>query len=206
MPNVMVYVDGFNLFYGCLKRTPYRWLDIGALSRAMLPGDTVTAIRYFTARVSARPGDPSKPIRQEMFLRAIRTIPNLSIHYGQFRTRAARLPLSNVTPTQLVWVDRTEEKGSDVNLAAHLLSDGFNRRYEVAVLITNDSDLESPVRMVRQELRLPIGILNPHQRNSRTLQQWATFVKRIRQPNLLAAQFPPTLTDAKGTFTKPASW
>lgn len=110
MAVVMVYVDGFNLFYGSLKSTPYRWLDISALCRAMLPGDTIAGIRYFTARVSARPGDPGKPLRQEMFLRALRTIPNLTIHFGQFRTRPTRLPLTGKVPVQLVFVDRTEEK------------------------------------------------------------------------------------------------
>lgn len=206
MANVYVYVDGFNLYYGACKNTPYRWLDIGSLCRAMLPGDNILAIRYFTARVSARPGDPNMPIRQEMFLRALRTIPNLSVHFGQFRTRPSRLPLTNTLPVQLVWVDRTEEKGSDVNLASHLLLDGFNRRYDTAVLITNDSDLETPVRMVRRDLGFAVGVLNPHSRHSSSLQQWANFTKRIRQADLAAAQLPTNMTDSKGTFSKPATW
>jgi uncharacterized LabA/DUF88 family protein len=206
MSKVYVYVDGFNLYYGALKSTPYRWLNIGALSAAMLPGDQIAAIRYFTASVSARPGDPSQPQRQQMFLRALRTIPNLTIHYGQFRTRPTRLPLSNTTPIKLVYVDRTEEKGSDVNLASYLLLDGFKKSYETAVLITNDSDLETPVRFVRQELKLPIGILNPHSTHSSCLRQYANFTKRIRQSDVAAAQFPNELTDAHGKFTKPPSW
>jgi hypothetical protein len=55
MAKVYVYVDGFNLYYGALKSTPYRWLNISALCAAMLPGDQIAAIRYFTATVSARP-------------------------------------------------------------------------------------------------------------------------------------------------------
>ncbi len=107
---------------------------------------------------------------------------------------------------QRVWVDKTEEKGSDVNLAAHLLHDGFKGLYDVAVLITNDSDLAEPVRMVKQVLNLSIGILNPHSRHSRTLQQYATFVKRIRQQHLVACQFPDKLADGKGEFHKPSGW
>lgn len=206
MAKVYAYVDGFNLYYGSLKSTPYRWLNIGALCAAMLPGDEIAAIRYFTASVSARPGDPSQPQRQQMFLRALRTIPNLTIHYGQFRTRPTRLPLSNTTPIKLVYVDRTEEKGSDVNLASYLLLDGFKKSYETAVLITNDSDLETPVRFVRQELRLAIGILNPHSTHSSCLRQYANFTKRIRQSDVAAAQFPNELTDAHGKFSKPPSW
>lgn len=206
MSKVCVYVDGFNLYYRALKGTPYMWLDIGALCHLMLPNDNIVAIRYFTARVGARPGDPGKPIRQEIYLRALRTTPNLSIHLGQFRTRATKLPLSNTTPVKFVYVDRTEEKGSDVNLASHLLVDGFRGAYEFAVLITNDSDLETPIRMVRQELKLPIGIFNPDPMHSCVLKQWATLIKRIRQSEIAAAQFPPSMADSKGTFTKPSSW
>ena len=50
-----VYVDAFNLYYGCLKGTPYRWLDLGAPCRRLLPKDEIKRIRYFTATVSARP-------------------------------------------------------------------------------------------------------------------------------------------------------
>jgi hypothetical protein len=114
--------------------------------------------------------------------------------------------LTGITPAQKVWVDKTEEKGSDVNLASHLLRDAYGRRFELAVLITNDSDLAEPVRIVVQEIGLPIGILNPHQFHSRELRQYATFVKRIRQADLAASQFSRTLTDRKGTFTKPAGW
>lgn len=116
------------------------------------------------------------------------------------------MTLSGVNPAQKVWVDKTEEKGSDVNLAAHLVRDAFGKRFDVAVLSTNDSDLAEPVRIVTQELALPVGILNPHQYHSQELKRLATFVKRIRQSDLRASQFPATLADAKGTFHKPTSW
>jgi uncharacterized LabA/DUF88 family protein len=114
--------------------------------------------------------------------------------------------LAAVTPPQRVWVEKTEEKGSDVNLASHLVRDAFLKQFEVAVLITNDSDLAEPVRIVAQELHIPVGILNPHQHHSKELQRYATFVKRIRQGHLLASQFPTTVQDAKGAFSKPAGW
>ncbi len=79
-----VYVDGFNLYYGCLKNTPYRWLDIAELCRLMLPKDHINQIKYFTALVSARPTDPDQPVRQQTYLRALRTIPNFTLVYGSF--------------------------------------------------------------------------------------------------------------------------
>jgi len=49
-----VYIDGFNLYYGCLKGTLDKWLDPAALARRLLPADTIKRIRYFTARPPSR--------------------------------------------------------------------------------------------------------------------------------------------------------
>jgi hypothetical protein len=59
-----VYIDGFNLYYGCLKGTPYKWLDPAALTRRLLPADEIKRIRYFTARVNPRFTDPRAPQRK----------------------------------------------------------------------------------------------------------------------------------------------
>ena len=75
----IVYVDAFNLYYGALKGSPYKWLDLDALCRRLLPRDQIVRIRYFTAHVSARPGDPQQPQRQLTYIRALETIPHLSV-------------------------------------------------------------------------------------------------------------------------------
>jgi hypothetical protein len=77
-----VYVDAFNLYYGCLRTSPYKWLDLLALSQRLFPGDEIHRIRYFTALVSARADDPRKPQRQQVYLRALGTLPCVSIHFG----------------------------------------------------------------------------------------------------------------------------
>src|ERR1051326_3162947 len=115
MAKVYVYIDGFNLYYGAVKGSPYRWLDLGALCHRMLPGDQILAIKYFTAIVSARPYDPQQPVRQQVYLRALRTVPLLEVVFGHFLTHSCRMVLTGVSPPQKVWVDKTEEKGSDVN-------------------------------------------------------------------------------------------
>lgn len=201
-----VYIDGFNLYYGSLKRTPYKWLDVRKLCQAILTNDTIQSIKYFTANVSSRPDNLQLPIRQQIYFRALRTIPNLSIIHGRFLTHSVRMILTDSMPIKKVWVNKTEEKGSDVNLAAHLLRDGFKGLYDVAVILSNDSDLAEPVRIVREDLNLSIGILNPHQTNSKELQKHAKFVKRIRQRHLSASQFPDIMTDGKGQFSKPTTW
>lgn len=203
-----VYVDGFNLYYGAVKDTPYRWLNINALCQRLLPKNRIEKIKYFTARVTGRPDDPGQPTRQQSFLRALRTLPNLEIIYGHFLTNEVYMPRADSSPAkrEYVKVIKTEEKGSDVNMATHLLRDGFRNEFEAAVLITNDSDLLEPVRIVRNELGFVVGILNPHKRASRVLTREASFVKQIRQGVLKASQFPTQLTDTHGVITKPAQW
>jgi hypothetical protein len=206
MSKTNVYIDGFNLYYGAVKGTPYRWLNLAALCRHMLPTDDIQSIKYFTAKVSARPHDPQQPMRQQVYLRALRTLPNVSIIFGHFLTHSCPMMLTGSLPPQKVWVDKTEEKGSDVNLATHLLRDGFKGLFGTAVLITNDSDLLEPVRIVRQELNLPVGILNPHQHHSCVLKSQAAFMKRIRQADVAACQFASPLVDKQGSFHKPPTW
>jgi hypothetical protein len=206
--NTNVYVDGFNLYYGCLKNTPFRWLNIAALCRLMLPKDTIKQIKYFTALVSARPNDPDQPVRQQTYLRALKTIPNLAVIYGSFLTHIVSMPLANPGQERYPYVDviRTTEKGSDVNLATYLLFDAFRNDYDLAVIISNDSDLLEPIRIVITELGKPVGILNPQPHPSKVLIQYATFIKQIRKGVLAVSQFPPTLTDRHGTFHKPPQW
>ena len=204
-----VYVDGFNLYYGCLKGTPYKWLDLDALCRRLLPKHELGRIRYFTAIIAARPHDPSGPARQRAYLRALATMPRVSIHLGRFLTSYVRMPL--VAPQahgpRTVEVIKTEEKGSDVNLATYLLVDAFRQDCEATVVITNDSDLAEPIRVVRHELGLPVGVVNPSdpRKRSRALLD-VTFFKQLRPSVLPACQLPDELSDSHGTIRKPDTW
>jgi hypothetical protein len=103
-------------------------------------------------------------------------------------------------------VIKTEEKGSDVNLATHLLHDAHMGRFDVAVVVSNDSDLLEPIKIVRGQLGKKVGILNPHPKPSRALLPHIDFIKQIRAGTLRAAQFPAVLQDGHGTFTKPPAW
>lgn len=200
-----IYVDGFNLYYGALRNTPYRWLDIAKLCRIMLPRDTINQIKYFTALVNPRPIDPNQLTRQQTYLRALQIIPNLEIIYGHFLTHEIMMPLAP-PKNGYVKVIKTEEKGSDVNLALHLLSDGYKNAYDIAVIVSNDSDLLLPVRFVKRELNKKIGILNPQKHPSKVLIANADFVKNIRRGVLSKSLFSTTLTDSQGTFNKPTNW
>ncbi len=142
-----VYVDGFNLYFGALRGRAYKWLDLLTLSRRLLkPWNTVTRVRYFTAKVLPSPHNPRAPERQRAYLRALATIPNLSVHYGRFQMIPGQPP---------------REKGSDVNLASYLLLDAFDREYRVALVISNDSDLTHPIELVRERFGVRVGVAPP---------------------------------------------
>lgn len=211
-----VYVDGFNLYYGAVRNTPYKWLDIKALSLKLLPTLQINRIRYFTARVKALPHDPQKPSRQDIYLRALRTIPNLSIHEGHFVGWPVLMPQYPFAypnqwskQPQKVQVHRTDEKGSDVNLATYLLDDCFANDFDQAVVISNDADLATPISLVTGKYGKNVCVINPHSYHkiSRDLLKVAnTSVWTINRSVLAACQFSPVLTDGTGAFSKPSTW
>lgn len=90
--NRLAYIDGFNLYNGALKGTPYKWLDLQAFSQSLRPTDTVSQVKFFTAKVNARPNDPDQPIRQMLYWRAVRTIGSVEIIEGHFLTKRTYLP------------------------------------------------------------------------------------------------------------------
>ncbi len=160
---INVYIDGFNFYYAAVRGTPYKWLDLRRLCECCFPNDSIHRIKYFTAHVKARTNDLQQPARQQTYLAALRTIPGVTVHLGSFRSRTKMVVVSESDPLAGTYVlaSVTEEKGSDVNLATELLMDGFRGDYEAAVVISDDSDLIAPVRAVRQNLKLPVGILSP---------------------------------------------
>ena len=203
------YIDGFNLYHRALVDSPYKWLDLGQLCSRLVPNHEVGRIRYFTALVENRPDHPSRRQKQLIYLRALNTIPNLSIHEGRFQTELRRRPLANPIPEvgRFVEVLETREKGTDINLATYLLVDGFRGDYEQAAVISNDSDLALAVRKVRDVICLPVGAVNPAPRRpTRLLRESCTFSREIRRRTLAECQFPDTLTDDVGTITKPVGW
>ena len=127
MSKTYVYIDGFNMYYGCLRRTPYRWLNLERLCHALLPPNDVRRINYYTATVGPRIDDPHPPVRQQRYLRALRTLPSVRLHYGHYLSHVVAMPLETPLPDgrRFVRVIKTEEKGSDVNLATHLVSDAY---------------------------------------------------------------------------------
>lgn len=205
-----MYIDGFNLYYGCLKGRPYKWLNLETMCELLLPRFEIGRIRYFTALVKERPDNLKSPVRQQAYLRALGTLPHLQVHHGSFLTKPTRMLLANPPNSgpRTVEVIKTEEKGSDVNLATYLLVDAFRNDAEAFAVVSNDSDLVEPIRIVRHELAKVVGLLNPQSVPSqRLLTCRPTFTKQIRSGVLGVSQFPQRVVDAAGAvIRKPAEW
>ena len=114
----------------------------------------------------------------------------------------------------VVLAAKAEEKGSDVNLGAHLVRDAFVDAFDIAYVITDDTDLVEPVRIVTQEAGKPACIVAPYR--SRTakrpvpapsLAAVASSVHYIDDKELAAAQFPDVINrPGKKPITKPPTW
>lgn len=167
----------------------WRWLDVRALIASRLPsrwsGATIERVIYCTARVSGI-DDPSSPIDQDRYLRALELSGAVDhIEYGHFVARVRKSVLAvagrrgrpeivrSTWPVMVKDAARTdvpdarfvvshlhrEEKGSDVNVATHLLADVLQRRVDAVIVVSNDSDLKLPIAYARQHV--PVGLVTP---------------------------------------------
>jgi len=97
-PRRNVYIDGFNFYYGCVKGTEYKWLDLRKFAEGILPGHDIQKIKYFTASVKPT-DDPKQPVRQAVYLRAIQTIAGVSVEYGDFQRKKRPMPIAEAQMT-----------------------------------------------------------------------------------------------------------
>ena len=203
-----VYIDGFNLYYGALRGTDWRWLDpLSLLTEILQPHHKILEVKYFTARVSGTPADPSKPHRQDVYFRALQRFrPEVGLYFGHFLRHKVRMPLVQSDASQrMVKVFKTEEKGSDVSLAVHLLNDGWLDAYDCAIIVSNDSDLAEAMRLVKKHHGKRIGLVMPGKgRPSKQLMTHADFIKRIRPAALRISQLPDQIPGTN--IRKPSCW
>ncbi len=85
----------------------------------------------------------------------------------------------------------------------------FTHDFAEAAIISNDSDLAEAVRIVTQEEGCPVKVINPH-RHSRVSRELCAVsssqMDSINTSVLRACQFPSTMKDSVGLFSKPPTW
>ena len=210
-----LYVDGFNLYYRAVQEKPrLKWLDLRKLAQALFPGDAIQSIHYFTSPLIDRPGEDEprerqKQRRQLVYLEALRTIPGLTIHLGTFQPQRNMRRLVS-QPSNKVLVHDVSEKKSDVSLATRLIVDGCKGSYEQASVLSEDSDFVEAIRSVREELGLPVILVNPSPRKAdepNELRDVATRVVRVRERHLEQSQFPDVVYGPnERAVRKPPEW
>lgn len=216
-PTAIVYIDGLNLYRRCLEGHPdVKWLDLVGFASNILPDYNVISIHYFTAHVKLGISpDLRKPTRQQIYLRALATLPIVTTHLGKFRvdTRWMIAHPVNTDPATgefiKVQVRKVEEKGSDVNLAVRIITDAHTGKADLYAILTNDSDQAETLRVLKNELGVSTGLILPMEtaRASKELMKTNPDIVCFVTKDLLASsQLPDIIHDAHGTITRPREW
>lgn len=205
MQRVISYVDGFNLYFGLRAKgwRKYYWLNLVSLSKALLkPNQQFVHCHYFTARIRTNASQSQDAHRQSIWLDALETLPELSTHYGHYLPKTIRCQKCGAE-----WTTH-EEKMTDVNIAAQLLTDAYEDRFDVALVISGDSDLTTPIRLLKA--RFPskrIIVVFPPARRSAELKKTAHGSTILGEDKLRHNLLPETITTATGyTLTRPLPW
>ena len=205
-----MYVDGFNFYYGAIKGNPeLKWLDYRKLASHLLRGHQVCAVKYFTARVQDRRDDRGLAQRQDVYISALREHSDVEVHFGQFKHREKNLPLVRGYRSgkiKMARVVHTEEKGSDVSLGAHLVRDACHKNMDVALVLSNDSDLQTPVTMAEGE-GIAVITVNPHKQSEQPRRLLSGDKRTLNRRLLKRCQLPDPVTDRTGTeIHRPKEW
>jgi uncharacterized LabA/DUF88 family protein len=199
---VISYIDGFNLYFGLKAKRLERflWLDVQALSVNLCTSDQkLVATKYFTSRVS---GPPEKVKRQNTYLEALQTLPNLALFFGRYQMNP--FTCRNCCYTQQI----PSEKMTDVNIAVELMTDAFQDRFDTAILISADSDLVGPIVALHRLFPAKRVIAAfPPERFSANLRKVASAHLRIGRAVIAHSQLPETVSSASGfVLQRPTTW
>jgi len=201
MDNVIAYIDGYNLYFGLREKgwKRFYWLNLQRLAELFLkPNQILIETKYFTTIVK-RPDDKRR--RQQVFLEALQTLPNLSIFYGHFLSDSITCRRCGHTYTT------HHEKMTDVNISVELMKDAFQDRFDLALLISADSDLVSPVRTVQQLFpQKKVITIFPPGRFSSALKSVSSGILRIGHVELSKSMFPDQVIKNGIILQRPVSW
>lgn len=231
-----IYIDGYNFYYGCLRGTPHKWLDLLPLfenhilpsallkdgdghirQSALLPSPS---IKFFTAKIIesvARSTDSvSSQARYHTALRKLHDgrIELIEGYYAvnKMKVKVVEADEPNRPPRECKEVQawKVEEKQSDVNLALQVYHDAITGQIDHAVIVTNDTDIAPALAMIRAHTQVLLGVVVPttdHTRPPNTdLVKLAHWTRRHINSSELAACQLPRVIPGKRPTIKPDSW
>lgn len=216
MKRTIVHIDGSNLYYGHLRGTANKWLDLEAFAAKLLnPRHAILAVRYFTSRIIDKTPDHRHAQRQSKYLDALVNRPHTEIIEGHYREQGellapAREPCLSCDDRRAdgrIKVFRITEKMTDVNIAAAMLQDAYERRADCLALISGDADLAPVVKLIRYRIGIPVLVFNPQSSICNELRRYATFYRNIPKGFAEGCRLPDSLVTTDGrTIRCPAEW
>jgi len=206
-PRSIVYIDGFNFYYGAVRGTAWKWLDFEACLRRLRPADDVQRVYYFTALV-----DGPKSKRQQQYLRALAALPLVQVILGKFKLKEVTCRVTRCKYRGSRVFQMPEEKRTDVNIALQVLDDAHQDRADRFVIISGDSDLVPVLEMVKakwpeKQLIVYVPSRHPIRGAATELRNAADKHKTFPLALLRVSQFPVCVPDGRGgMIEKPAEW
>ena len=198
---VIVYVDGFNLYFG-MKDAGFdycKWLNLVLLVENLLkPNQVLVQVKYFTSSVS---NDPDKQKRQITYIEALKSV-GVNIYYGNYQADKIKCKRCNN-----VW-PKFNEKMTDVNIATQILIDAYQDKYDMAMLISGDSDLVPPITAVHEIFKNKrVFVAFPPKRPNQSVADVAKGSLTIGRKKLVDSQFALEVPKKDGfILKKPKDW
>lgn len=224
--DTIVYIDGYNLYYGRLKHTPYKWLNPFKLFQTILkvqdPSSNITKIKYFTAPVKANFASHGQAsvAAQNSYHRALKHLygNRFDIIQGYHTVEKGNSPRYEkpIDKNNRVAIWKFEEKQTDVNIALHMYRDALNENILQQVLVSNDSDLELPLKLIKEDKsNIVIGLITPRKKptsshirspneNLSLLSNWTRH--HILDEECQRAQLDEKISTLKKPILKPKYW
>ena len=202
MDRAIAYIDGFNLYFGLKEKSwkKYYWLDLQKLCLNLTKHEQVlVSTKYFTSNV-VQPHKKMK--RQNTFLEALATLKDFHIFYGKYQVNTWQCLACDAN------IDVAKEKMTDVNIAVELLTDAFQDKFDVALIVSADSDLKAPI--VKTKELFPdkkIVVAFPPSRYSSELEKVADATFHIGRKKIADSLLPEQVTKKDGfMITRPEEW
>ena len=198
---VIAYIDGFNLYFGMREAgfDQCRWLNVKKLVQSFLQSNQeLVGIKYYTSRVS---NNPDKQKRQSTYLDALGSV-GVEIYYGNYQDNNLECKRCGN-----VWKS-AKEKMTDVNIATAIIVDAFKNSFDMAMLISGDSDLTPPIREVHNLFKnTRVFVAFPPKRHNSSMAILAKGSLIIGRKKLVDAQFDDEVISKTGFKLKiPNEW
>jgi uncharacterized LabA/DUF88 family protein len=203
----IVYVDGFNFYYGMVRGTPWKWLDLQRYFELVRQDDDIQEIFYFTAAARGSAGQ-----RQGTYLQALETTPKVTVSVGRYKNKTLTCGVSACPLPGPRRYQGVEEKQTDVAIGVQIVDDAYQGRAQRIVVVSGDSDLLPALRLVKYRFpTIEVVVYVPAPRGSVRaaaveMRSVADKPRTLPAEPLKRAQFPNTISVAGAVLTKPPSW